>query len=191
MRVLSRWNCEFAGNVADSEVFAPLVDRGAREVTADKSYDTNANHRHLQVNGQRSSIMVKKNRVDPQVMGRADPDSWPSAVHRAQVCRAEKVSRVAPGAVLGLAKVTIQVLVVCIVVNCQRMAIDRSIPLFSPIKSRLICSSLNSTAPDTGSTLTRGNSMGRTPPALTGVSGCLVVCHWLRASGVLIWPEQA
>lgn len=64
------------GTDADSDAFELLVDRDAREVTADKGYYTNVNHRHLQANGQRSSIMVKKNRVNPQVMRRADPDSW-------------------------------------------------------------------------------------------------------------------
>jgi len=64
-----------SGNVADSDILEPLVDRDARGVTANKGYDTNANHRHLQANCQRSSIMVKKNRVNAQVLGRADPYS--------------------------------------------------------------------------------------------------------------------
>jgi hypothetical protein len=40
------------------------VGRDAREVTADKGYDTNATQRHLEANGQRSSIIIKKNRVN-------------------------------------------------------------------------------------------------------------------------------
>lgn len=110
------------GNVADSDIFEPLVDRDAREVTADKGYDTNANHRHLQVNGHRSSIMVKKNRVNPQVLGRADPESWrkrPSIERK--FAEQKKYHGLTQARYWGLTKVTIQVLVVCIVVNCKRM----------------------------------------------------------------------
>lgn len=55
--------------------FAPLVDPPAREVTADKGYDTDENHEHLQAQGQRSSIIVKRNRTNPQVLGQADSES--------------------------------------------------------------------------------------------------------------------
>ena len=41
------------GNVADSAVFAPLVDHQAQEVTADKGYDTDENHQKLKRRGQR------------------------------------------------------------------------------------------------------------------------------------------
>jgi IS5 family transposase len=111
------------GNVADSEVFEPLVDRSAREVTADKGYDTNANHQHLEANGQRSSIIVKKNRVNPQMMGRADPDSCrkrPSIERK--FAEQKKCHGLRQARYWGLAKVTIQVLIVCMVVNCKRMA---------------------------------------------------------------------
>ncbi len=107
MRVLSRWNCEFAGNVADSEVFAPLVDRNAREVTADKGYDTNANHRCLEANGQRSSIIVKKNRVSPQVVGRADPDSCRKRPPIARKLAGQKYHGLRQARYRGLAKVMI------------------------------------------------------------------------------------
>ena len=41
------------GNVADSEVFSPLVDPPARDVTADNGYATNANHQQLKDKGLR------------------------------------------------------------------------------------------------------------------------------------------
>jgi len=63
------------GNVADSEVFIPLVDRQAREVTADKGYDTNANHQKLKAGGQRSSIITKENRTNSEIVGQANPQS--------------------------------------------------------------------------------------------------------------------
>jgi transposase, IS5 family len=113
-------------NVADSEVFEPLVDHDAREVTADKGYDTNANHRRLKANGQRSNIMVKKNRVNPQVLGRADPDSWRERpdIER-KFAEQEKSYGLRQVCYRGLAKVTIQVLIVCMVVNCTRSACVR------------------------------------------------------------------
>ena len=63
------------GNVPDSEVFAPLVDHQAQEVTADKGYDTDENHQKLKRRGQRSSIILKKNRTNADVIGQANPKS--------------------------------------------------------------------------------------------------------------------
>jgi len=60
------------GNVADSEEFIALVDRHAREVTADNGYDTDANHQQLKDNGQRGSIIVKKNRTNTEIIGQAN-----------------------------------------------------------------------------------------------------------------------
>jgi len=56
------------GNVADSNEFIALVHPQAPEVTADKGYDTNANHQRGKRNGQRSSIIIKKNRIAPQII---------------------------------------------------------------------------------------------------------------------------
>ena len=63
------------GHVSDSDEFIGLVDPQARDVTTDKGYDTNANHQRLKANGQRSSIILKKNRTNPQVLGQANPAS--------------------------------------------------------------------------------------------------------------------
>ncbi len=110
------------GNVPDSAVFEPLVDPWAREVTADKGYDTNANHQHLRRHGQRSSIVLKGNRTNRQVLGRADVDSQRE---RCGIERkfAEQKRRHGLGQARywGLARVTIQVLMTCIVVNCKRI----------------------------------------------------------------------
>ena len=40
-------------NVADRQVFSPRIDPHARDVTADKGYDTNANHQQLKDKGLR------------------------------------------------------------------------------------------------------------------------------------------
>ncbi len=41
-------------------------------ITADKGYDTNANHQKLKERGQRSSIIIRKNRTDADIIGQAD-----------------------------------------------------------------------------------------------------------------------
>jgi len=111
------------GNVADSEVFEPLVDPRAQEVTADKGYDTNANHQKLKAQGQRSSIIIKQNRTAPQVIGQANRKS-----QRERPCIERKFAEQKQRHGLGqarywsLAKVTIQALLTCIVVNCKRLA---------------------------------------------------------------------
>ena len=110
------------GNVADSEVFAPLLDPQAREVTADKGYDTNANHQKLKQQGQRSSIIVKKNRTKPDVLGQADPKSQRERPNiERKFGEQKKYHGLRQARYWSLAKVTIQVLITCIVVNCKRM----------------------------------------------------------------------
>jgi IS5 family transposase len=111
------------GNVPDSEVFAPLVDPRAREVTADKGYDTNANHQRLKVNGQRSSLILKQNRTNPQVLGQADPQNQRQRPRiERKFAEQKQYHGLRQARYWGLAKVTIQVLMTCLVVNCKRMA---------------------------------------------------------------------
>ena len=119
------------GNVADSDKFAGLVDPRAREVTADKGYDTNANHQRLQAagrrrpqaRGERSSIILKQNRTNPQVRGQADPHSQR---HRPRIERKfaeqKQYHGLRQARYWGLRRVTSQVLLTCLVVNCKRMA---------------------------------------------------------------------
>jgi len=66
------------GNVPDSHEFVTLVDPCAREVTADKGYDTNANHQKLKRRGQCSSIILKNNRTAPQVLDPASSTNLPN-----------------------------------------------------------------------------------------------------------------
>lgn len=111
------------GNVADSQVFSGLVDPQAREVTADKGYDTNANHRYLLRHGQRSSIIIKNNRVDPQIIGRADPQSQRKRPNiERKFAEQKQYHGLAKARYWGLGKVTIQALMSAIVVNCKRIA---------------------------------------------------------------------
>ena len=107
---------------ADSEVFAPLVDHHTREVTADKGYDTNANHQKLKRRGQRSSIIVKKNRTNADVIGQANPKSQRErAKIERKFAEQKKYHGLRQAHYWGLRRVTIQVLMTCLVVNCKRM----------------------------------------------------------------------
>jgi IS5 family transposase len=110
------------GNVADSEVFIPLVDRQAREVTADKGYDTNANHQELKDRGQRSSIIIKKNRTAPQVIGQANPNSQRERLNiERKFAEQKRYHGLGVARYWGLLKVSVQALLTCIAVNCKRM----------------------------------------------------------------------
>ena len=111
------------GNVPDSEVFAPLVDHQAQEVTADKGYDTDENHQKLKRRGQRSSIILKKNRTNADVIGQANPKSQRERpkIER-KFAEQKQYHGLSQARYWGLAKVSIQVLITCLVVNCKRMA---------------------------------------------------------------------
>ena len=110
------------GNVADSQVFSPLIDPQAREVTADKGYDTNANHQRLKAQGQRCSIIVKKNRTNTEIIGQANPASQRErpTIER-KFAEQKKYHGLGKVRYWGRAKVTIQVLLTCIVVNCKKI----------------------------------------------------------------------
>ena len=111
------------GNVADSEVFEPLVDPQAQEVTADKGYDTDANHQWLKEGGQRSSIVVKNNRTNPEIIGQAHPQSQRERPHiERKFAEQKKYHGLSQARYWGLARVTLQVLMTCIVVNCKKLA---------------------------------------------------------------------
>ena len=110
------------GNVPDSEVFEPLVDPHARELTADKGYDTDENHRKLKRHGQRSSIILKHNRTNPEVLGQANPASQRERPHiERKFAEQKQYHGLRQARYWGLAKVTIQVLITCLVVNCKRI----------------------------------------------------------------------
>jgi len=92
-------------------------------VTADKGYDTNASHQKLKQRGQRSSIIIRKNRTDADIIGQADSKGQrdrPSIERK--FAEQKKYHGLAKARYWGLAKVTIQALITCLVVNCKRMA---------------------------------------------------------------------
>jgi IS5 family transposase len=110
------------GNVADSQILGPLIDPHTREVTADKGYDTDTNHRQLKEGGQRSSIIVKANRTNPEVIGQANPKSQRQRpIIERKFAEQKKYHGLAQARYWGLAKVTIQVVMTCIVVNAKKI----------------------------------------------------------------------
>jgi IS5 family transposase len=111
------------GNVADSQMLGPLIDAHSQEVTADKGYDTDANHQRLKDKGQRSSIIIKANRTNPEIIGQANPQSQRERPNiERKFAEQKKYHGLAKARYWGLGKVTIQVLMTCIVVNCKKIA---------------------------------------------------------------------
>jgi len=111
------------GNVADCQMLDPLIDLHTQEVTADKGYDTDANHCQLKDNGQRSSIIVKANRTNPEVIGQANPKSQRERpIIERKFAEQKKYHGLAKARYWGLARVTIQVLMTCLVVNAKKIA---------------------------------------------------------------------
>lgn len=115
--------CEVTpGNEADGDKLAGLIRGSPQGVTADKAYDSNDNHKVLKEQAIRSSIIIKKNRKDPTIIGLANPDSQaerPKIEHK--FGELKKWHGLRRTRYWGLAKVTIQCLISCIVVNCKRL----------------------------------------------------------------------
>lgn len=99
------------------------VDPRAEEVTADKGFDTDEKHHHLRASGQRSSLLFKRNRTNPEALGQADPDNQRerSSIER-KFAQQKRDHGLRQAHYWGLTKVTIQALVTCILVNCKRIA---------------------------------------------------------------------
>lgn len=111
-----------AGNESDGAKLPELIRGHPREVTADKAYDSNDNHRALAEQEIRSSIIIKKNRTDPSIIDLGDKESQaerPKIEHKFGELKNWHDLRRAR--YWGLVKVTIQCLISCIVVNCKRL----------------------------------------------------------------------
>lgn len=110
------------GNEPDGDKLPKLIRGSPKDITADKSYDSNDNHNELKDRGIRSSIILKGNRVDPAVLNLANTESQKERPkiepkfseeknrHGMKKCR-----------YWGLLKTKIQVLMCCIVVNLKRI----------------------------------------------------------------------
>ena len=125
------------GNEPDGEKLPGLIRGHPQEVTADKAYDNDDNHHYLNEEEIRSSIIIKKNRTNPDIIGLANPNSQrerPKIEHKF----GELKNRHGLGQARywGLVKATIQCLISCIVVNCKRLvklAIEKMKSLPKPV----------------------------------------------------------
>lgn len=110
------------GNEPDGDKLPQLIRGSPKDVTADKSYDSNDNHNELRDRGIHSSIILKDNRVDPEILNLVNIESQKERPkiepkfseeknrHGMKKCR-----------YWGLLKTKIQVLMCCIVVNLKRI----------------------------------------------------------------------
>ncbi len=104
-------------------IHSPLITPHVRDVTADKGYDTDANHRRLKDNGQRSSIILKKNRTNRQIIGQADSKSQRERPNiKRKFAEQKKYHGLGKVRYWGLVRTTIQVLITSIVVNSKKIA---------------------------------------------------------------------
>jgi IS5 family transposase len=72
---------------------------------------------------QRSSIITKRNRTNREILGRANPGSVRERPRiERKFAEQKRYHGLRQACYWGLAKVTIQALLTCLVVNCKRMA---------------------------------------------------------------------
>jgi IS5 family transposase len=104
------------GNAADGPQLPELVDGRAGEVTADKAYDSEANHAHLAGLGVASGIIRRRPRPGrPRLSRRLRPKierKFAEGKNRHGLARARY---------WGLAKVSLQVIMVALVTNLKRL----------------------------------------------------------------------
>ena len=101
-----------------AEVFIVWVDPPAGDVTTAKNYDTNANHHKLKQRGERSNIIVKKNRIAPEMIALANPNSHRQRPNiERKSAEQKKYHGLRKVRYWGVAKVGTQVLLTCIAVR--------------------------------------------------------------------------
>jgi len=104
------------GNAADGRQLPELVDGRAREVTADKAYDSAANHAHLAGLGVASGISRRRPRPGrPRLSRRLRP------IIERKFAEGKNRHGLARARYWGLAKVSLQVLMVALVTNLKRL----------------------------------------------------------------------
>lgn len=110
------------GNESDGEKLPGLIRGNPQEVTADKAYDNDDNHNYLKGKKIKSSIIIKKNRTNPEVIGLANSESQRERSNiEHKFGELKKWHGLRQTRYWGLVKVTIQCLISCIVVNCKRL----------------------------------------------------------------------
>ena len=113
-------------HVHEGTHFKALVDPNVQMITADKAYDTTANHTYLRRKYIESAILIKKNRIDKAIVKQARLKRVQRAQrHRPRIEPKFAELRNAHGLVKarywGVTKVYIQCCLTAIVVNLKRM----------------------------------------------------------------------
>ena len=119
------------GNVPDGVVFTELIDGHPREATGDKGYDSAANHAHLEALGVASGIIRRRRPPGRPRNSRRERPKVERKFAEGNQRHGLKKARY-----WGLAKVSIQNLMVAIVVNLKRLV---KLTLLAAPKPRLAC----------------------------------------------------
>ena len=114
------------GNTHDGKVFSKVVDSQSRMTTADKSYDSNKNHRLLKMKGITSAIIVKKNRRSPCLRGQQKkPEVISAQRERPKIERKfaelKRFHGLKEARYWSLAKMSIQFIMTAIACNLKRI----------------------------------------------------------------------
>ena len=124
--------CEVTtGREPDGAQLPCLIRGQPAGATADKAYDSDQNHFYLKREGIQSGIILKKNRVNEEIIKGVDVSlklERPKIEHKFGELKKWHGLRIAR--YWGLGKIAIQCLISCIVVNCKRMVRIA----FSPMK---------------------------------------------------------
>jgi transposase, IS5 family len=109
-------------NVYDGHVLEALIDERAGCITADKAYDSNANHELLKEKRIRSAIIRKSNREYARVYNEAFYNEQRKRPIIERCFANQKMNHdMRRARYLGLGKVSIQAVMTCIVVNMKKL----------------------------------------------------------------------
>ena len=115
--------CEVTtGREPDGAQLPCLIRGQPAGATADKAYDSDENHFYLKREGIQSGIILKKNRVNEEIIKGVDVSlklERPKIEHKFGELKKWHGLRIAR--YWGLGKIAIQCLISCIVVNCKRL----------------------------------------------------------------------
>jgi IS5 family transposase len=116
------------GNVNDNDEFPHLIKElpSYSQLTADKEYDTNFNHRVIKKKQSESFIILKKNRKNPQLLVKKDTLLYQQITKMRGIiertfAEAKRYHGLARARWNGKWKMTIQALLAFIVINCKRL----------------------------------------------------------------------
>jgi IS5 family transposase len=118
-----------SGNVNDNQEFENLVRDlpPGSQVTADKEYDTNQNHKLIKEKQSESFIILKKNRKKPELLAKKETKIYQEITRKRPIieriiAEAKRYHGLAKSRWKSKWKMAIQALLTFIVLNCKRLA---------------------------------------------------------------------